>query len=216
MDYHKHLFNAIVIVEERIDSWIKNPIFPAISVNGNASLGTDEGSTIDIGTNSTNVLNVKAQTFFYSDVTIHNDDDDLVLTTDSLTVHNDTHIGQDSSDTLYVNSDTKILNDIEISGTTNADEINATGIITAPQFTLTPTNENQINVGTLPIIQYIEISSETNIYNDFPHAVVLVVKNISTIATTIIYDLTDSSLILNTMTQAVFIKTSLTGFARII
>lgn len=215
-NYYVDIYKAL---NEKINWFIENYSPTNLTVSGTTVLGTNT----TIGASDSDILTVNAQATFTNGIT----SDDII--TDSLTVKNNTTIGQDDTDILTVNSnaifesETVFNSQVTVTeniilGTDSTNTVTATGIVTAPHFTIPKTSDNSFRFGSSDLIVYHEYTSDNaNIYTEYPNSVVVQIKNKNTngYSMAIIYDSSDSYITLNYNDSVSFLKNSTTSFVRI-
>lgn len=208
--FYNYVHTTLEKLSDQINNFIENYTPTNISVPGNATFGSDDSDQ----------MTVNAETTFNGDVLAN------VMTINTLTIIDNTVVGQDDADTLTVNADTTFNAGVEFNdsfnvignavfGTDTTNTLIATGTITAPHFVVPLISENSFDFGNSKLITYVERNNDTDIFEDFPDSVIVIIKNIAITGKSIIYNSENSSNVQSAGTTSTYLKTSTEGFTLI-
>lgn len=207
-----------VALNKKIEWFMENYSPSTFTVSGTSTL---QGN-VTLGTDDSDVLVVNSQSTFNNGITA----DSIIV--DTFAVRDNATIGQDDADLLTINSTSTFEGPVTLNeqvnvtknivlGTDTTNTVTATGIVTAPHFTIPLVTGNSLRLGADDFIAYHVYSSDLsgNIYESYPNSVFVKVLNSNITTMSIIYTSTGTNMVLGVGKSATFMKTSLTAYTLI-
>lgn len=220
--FYTYVHTTFKTLDDRIDYFVENYEPANLSLSGNITANGTASLTgnVTLGSNDSDQITVNGEVTFNSDVEAAN------VTIENLSIIDNMTIGQDNTDTLTINSNTAfqsavVFNDAfevvgnSTFGTDTTNTVTVTGTLTAPHLTIPLTPNNSLKFGSTHLIKYVEVSTDTNIYDDYSSSVIIIIKNTAGISKAIYYDADDHYNIQASGITTTYLKNSPTSFTRI-
>lgn len=212
---HTYIHKTFEVLDKKID-YIRDNYAPInVTISGNL---TSNGNTV-IGDNDSDLLTVNAIATFNSDLNAN------LINVENLCIMDNTVIGQDCNDTLVVNGSASfsLNSNVEFNGefavrgnatfgTDCTNTVECSGNVVAQHFILPTNSGNSMKIGCEDVIVYIESSSNINIYENYPRAVIITIKNTSCDNISITYDSCGEYNVQSSGAVTTYLKRSTTEF----